>query len=123
MAWHSGDNIDYEEMRTILGSPSVQFCTTYFNPPAVYLEGDDLSENLFRLSLGLSMRFGHSYFAFFEDYQVVELALFTVYSTAVLYDLREKKFPPMYGKDHVWNAYTSNGVKSQGLGLCIHPLN
>lgn len=58
--------IDVEEIRTILGaSPRL----------AGYLEGDDLSENLYRTELKLPIRFGHDAFCFFEDEQVIQKAL------------------------------------------------
>lgn len=50
--------INLEEMRTILGAPNEQIfteCTGDYH----YLEGDDISENVFRLSQDLPMRLGH----------------------------------------------------------------
>jgi hypothetical protein len=76
--------ISFEEIRNILGSPTlaryrhvVQAHVPAF--PAVnqfqYYEGDDLSENSFRVSLGLPIRLGHTSILFHEDYRVVDKAL------------------------------------------------
>jgi hypothetical protein len=62
--------INFEDVRTILGSPSlVEFRTVV--PLAnqfQYFEGDDLSENSFRVSLGMPIRLGHTSMDFYEDY-------------------------------------------------------
>lgn len=52
-----------EELRTILGGTK-----TIENN--VYVEGDDLSENLYRMCIGAPIRFGHSNLGFYEDVKV-----------------------------------------------------
>ncbi|MDR0581129.1 MAG: hypothetical protein LBG04_03395 [Holosporaceae bacterium] len=51
-AWRRVDNIDFEEMRTILGAP-------YGGSMNDYINGDDLSENLYRMCRGIPLRFGY----------------------------------------------------------------
>ena len=49
-----------EEFRTILGYTSdLQFNRKTIYSAEKYLNGDDLSENLYRLCLGLPLRYGH----------------------------------------------------------------
>jgi hypothetical protein len=61
--WYNGHVCDFEEMRTILGFPE--------GLPG-YLNGDDLSENLYRTEQGFPLRFGYSGFCFFEDKKVID---------------------------------------------------
>lgn len=72
--------INFEDIRTILGAPNLaKFRTIVPQPSHVnqfqYLEGDDLSENSFRVSLGLPIRLGHTTMDFYEDYKVIDRAL------------------------------------------------
>lgn len=58
------DIITYEEMRNILGAPKDEH----------YIEGDDLSENLYRAYVQTYMCFSHSDDKYFEDASVVDKA-------------------------------------------------
>ena len=49
MLWGNKVTVKVEEIRTILGAPKDKY----------YQEGDDLCENLYRMELGLPLRFGH----------------------------------------------------------------
>ena len=72
--------VNFEEIRTILGAPTE---TQYYhnniasdNPTNntegyIYLNGDALSENKYRVSLGAKIRFGHSTQPFYEDKKVI----------------------------------------------------
>jgi hypothetical protein len=73
-----------EEVRTILGS-----CREFNR----YLEGDDLSENLFLRSLKLPLRFGHGKLPFIEEEEVLKRAkdvtdIIRLYSNGTLPDIR-----------------------------------
>lgn len=59
---------NFEEIRTILGAT---------NPITNngYREGDDLSENLYRMCVGYPIRFGHSNVPFYEDVRVINKAI------------------------------------------------
>jgi hypothetical protein len=117
--WYGSNNINYEEMLTILGGPPKD-SYVFNNSITNYHEGDDLSENLFRLSLGLKMRFGHSCFAFFEDIGPVFLAICVIYVTAKLYGL-ENLFPPFgTSESDAWSTHSSKTIISFGLGQCTH---
>jgi hypothetical protein len=75
--------INFEEIRNILGAPILaRYRQIVPINPAIpvanhfqYYEGDDLSENSFRVSLGLPIRLGHTSILFHEDYRVVNKAL------------------------------------------------
>jgi hypothetical protein len=66
----SSESVRGEEMRTILGSPAIPGAAVVLGEAArlsilpdtiwQYCEGDDLSENAYRKSLGLCMRWGHT---------------------------------------------------------------
>lgn len=66
--WKSRINnrIQFEEIRTILGSN-----VDVWN----YMQGDDLSENLYRATRGSYMRFGHSTSPYYEDEGVIQKAI------------------------------------------------
>jgi hypothetical protein len=75
--------VNCEEIRTILGS-----CR---DVPG-YLEGDDLSENLYRLSRGGYLRFGHTLIRFYEDKDVIEKAIEVCKKSASSYSI-DKSLP------------------------------
>jgi hypothetical protein len=143
IAWYGnnkyvGHEVDYEEMRNILGGPSRLFYTmiVHNNPninseeSSAYLEGDDLSENLFRLSLIINMhlilnmnsrfnmRFGHNSFTFFEDAFVVWWTLGAIYCTAQFYFDTIRLFPLLLMADDKWNECSSKAIPRTGLGQC-----
>ena len=68
--------VSFEEIRTILGAPTekqyrgIQAKTAALNK-YYYLNGDDLSENKYRVSLGTKIRFGHDVKPFYEDSMVI----------------------------------------------------
>lgn len=65
LPWRESNHVHFEELRNIIGS------TSAVNS---YLEGDDLSENLYRLSLGQPLRFGHSNEIYRESETIVNKA-------------------------------------------------
>ncbi len=66
LPWDNGaGQCDYEEILTIIGRDAA------VPGAAEYLIGDDLSENSYRMSVGLPHRFGHSDFMFLEDTSVL----------------------------------------------------
>ena len=81
LAWKSGTIISYEEMRTVLGLPSD--CGSSFN----YLEGDDLSENLYRICTGIPLRFGHTSDTYFVEAEIINKVVDTIYLNAKNYKI------------------------------------
>lgn len=75
LAWQATGNnrINLEEVRTILGIKNT--ANLYYNSNNFienYLEGDDLSENLYRACIGQFLRFAHVSIPFYEDKKVIE---------------------------------------------------
>ncbi|MDR2067760.1 MAG: hypothetical protein LBP41_02105 [Holosporaceae bacterium] len=67
--WENRDNIlDFEEMRTVLGVPYLGSIENYAQN---YKEGDDLSENLYKMCIGAPLRFGYDNLGFYEDRKVI----------------------------------------------------
>lgn len=70
--------VNFEEIRTILGAPTVaQYRVVVPNNPLhpnpyIFLNGDDLSENKYRVSVNAKLRFGHSGQPFYEDNSVIQ---------------------------------------------------
>lgn len=67
-------HLDFEEMRTILGMPHNSS-----------LNGDDLSENLYRMCTGLPLRFGYSGENFYEDRKVVDRVINVCLKNYIVY--------------------------------------
>jgi len=71
--------VNFEEIRAILGAPTEEqyrakvIKNEYHEDHYYYLNGDDLSENKYRVSLKKKIRFGHGDQAFYEDKNVIEL--------------------------------------------------
>ena len=63
------DLVDFEEIRAILGAPAAI---------QGFLNGDELSENLYRAHIGQPLRFGHGSRGFYEDNKVTDEVLNTV---------------------------------------------
>jgi len=70
---------NFEEIRTILGSQK--------NIIDNYLEGDDISENLYRANTNQPLRFGHSLHTFYEDSRVVNKAISITLSNLKKYSI------------------------------------
>jgi len=51
------------------------------------LEGDDLSENLYRMCIGNPLRFGHRTASFYEDSKVIDKIIHTVTSNQKFYKI------------------------------------
>jgi hypothetical protein len=60
--------VTFEEIRTVLGAPYLGSIENY---PQNYIQGDDLSENLYRMCVGLPLRFGYALQTFYEDVKVI----------------------------------------------------
>ena len=73
---------DLEELRTILGVKIGSF---------KYLNGDDISENLYRVSVGEAVRYGHRSKAFYEDSVVINRYLDVLYLVGKFY-VKDKIF-------------------------------
>lgn len=64
LPWRDGNYIHFEELRNIIGAT---------DRVDRYLEGGDLSENLYRLSLGHLLRFGHTGEIYRESETIVNI--------------------------------------------------
>jgi len=70
--------VNFEEIRTILGAPTfiryraVVPNAPYHPNPYMFLNGDDLSENKYRVSVNAKLRFGHASQPFYEDDSVIQ---------------------------------------------------
>jgi hypothetical protein len=104
---YSADNayVNFEEIRTILGAPTLMRYrhvvpdTAHLNP-YIFLNGDDLSENKYRTSLNTQLRFGHSGQPFYEDNAVIQRVM-TVSGANInnivsipQYNLLEERYKP-----------------------------
>jgi hypothetical protein len=92
LAWNAGNennyahiwsssvpaHLDFEEMRTVLGMP-------YNSNTANYLNGDDLSENLYRMCRGLPLRFGYIGQSFYEDRKVIDRVVNACFGNYIVY--------------------------------------
>jgi hypothetical protein len=84
--WKGSDQIrrifpSFEEIRTILGAPSVTLFSEVTGAPQSifssykYFNGDELSENCYLAETGLPIRLSHEPAVFVEDWNVVDRAL------------------------------------------------
>lgn len=58
-------------------------CDGSFN----YLEGDDLSENLYRICTGIPLRFGHTSDTYFVEAEIINKVVNTIYLNAKNYKI------------------------------------
>jgi hypothetical protein len=84
--------LNVEEFRTICGVSADK--RLFPNCLAVYLEGDDLSENLFLCSIGRPLRFGHEKVPFIEDKSVITKAM-SIVSSNRYYNVPMIVFPSL----------------------------
>lgn len=78
LPWREGEHVHFEELRNIIGAVEAV---------GNYLEGDDLSENLYRLSIGHPLRFGHSNEIYRESEAIVNKAKDIVINNARVFGL------------------------------------
>jgi hypothetical protein len=74
-AWKTGgaaqeQRPDFEEIRNILGLEN-----RHLPPGLIFYNGDDLSENLYRMSIGVPLRFGYGAEEYYEDGRVIDEVL------------------------------------------------
>lgn len=108
--WRADDacqQVLLEEIRTMLGMPK----------NASYIEGDDLSENLYRACTHQPLCFGHESLPFYEDNRVINKVLQVTNSGVVGYLLDfenpnyrnakifDKGYTPYYTKKGLGNSY------------------
>lgn len=76
---------DYEEIRNILGVPVF---AAGINPVHDTINGDDLSENLYRMCIRLPLRIGHvnNGFSFYEDSRVIDRVIVSCTSQKAYYN-------------------------------------
>lgn len=100
--WSSGfpNHLDFEEMRTILGMPHNSNTINYLN-------GDDLSENLYRVCKGLPLRFGYNGQSFYEDRKVINRVINACLKNYIVY---------ITGKDNEVDFQYGNGRPIFGKG-------
>ena len=102
--WSSGflSHLDFEEMRTLLGMP-------HNSNIANYLNGDDLSENLYRMCTGMPLRFGYEGRNFYEDRKVIDRVINACWGNYIVYltgkdshvDFQYNAGRPIFGKGKV----------------------
>ena len=106
--WH----VHFEEIRNILGVKK---------NISDYMEGDDLSENLYRISIGQPIRFGHSEYAYYEDKDIIQdvinnyISIISDYD--VSFDISEFVIPRIFS---IIPKKLSEELLI-GLGDCKHP--
>ena len=93
-------HINFEEMRTLLGMPHNIL-------DAEYLNGDDLSENLYRSCKGMLLRFGYNGDNFYEDRKVINRVINAIINNYIVY---------ITGRDS-WVSFSYNRGRS-GFGKC-----
>ena len=76
--WIDDGILRFEEIRTILGFPSDSVDDNY-------LQGDDLSENLYRMCVGFPLRFGYGYQGFYEDVKVINRVINSCFASYIYY--------------------------------------
>lgn len=95
---------NFEEMRTILGVPYGGTVHQY----NTYREGDDLSENLYRICIGSPIRFGYGNEGFYEDRKVINKVLNAVNESHTFYI-----------KNYTSPSFIFNALgRRNGLGNC-----
>ncbi len=97
---------DFEEIRNILGLKNVGL-----PPGLVFYNGDDLSENLYRMCVGLPLRFGYGADEYYEDSRVIDKVLSCCNFWKMYYN-----FSPKRAK-HAGFSY-DNQSNLQGIGRC-----
>ncbi|MCR5224725.1 MAG: hypothetical protein K6C34_01455 [Alphaproteobacteria bacterium] len=95
-----GSRVLFEDIRTILGVPN------NFKP---YLEGDDLSENLYRMCTANPLRFGYGNSSFYEDHTVIDKVIESVTSHKNFYN-------PIGRTTGKVNFSFTNDANQQGIG-------
>jgi hypothetical protein len=107
--WH----VHFEEIRNILGVTK--------NIGNDYMEGDDLSENLYRISIDQPIRFGHSEYAYYEDESIILDVIGNYFDTicdyGVMFDFSKFIIPRMFS---IIPKKLSEELLI-GLGDCKHP--
>lgn len=100
--------VNFEEVRTILGSSAT-------SPD--FQNEDDLSENLYRYSLGYPLRFGYrSSIAYYEDASVVRRAV----SCCQVAALNHGILPPQIIATGIVPPHITLGDALYGIGGCVH---
>ena len=119
--------VDTEELETILGNIVCEIKPMNLRKPDVYsepLNGSDLSENLYRICVGIPLRFGYSDYSFYEDSLVIEriMALYNMLEKYYLCNTRnkrvnrEKPIDARHGVDYL--THWIRGSYKKGLGKC-----
>lgn len=76
------DYVNFEELRTVLG---VTYRGSIDQYQQNYLQGDDLSENLYRMCIGIPLRFGYGRDCFYEDTKVIDRVVNSCLKNFLLY--------------------------------------
>ena len=119
--------VDTEELETILGNIVDEIKPMNLRKPEVYsepLNGSDLSENLYRICVGIPLRFGHSDYSFYEDSLVIEriMALYNMLEKYYICNTRNRRVnhkklnEAKHGFDYLTNSI--KGIYKKGFGKC-----
>jgi hypothetical protein len=113
-----GGRLDFEEIRTILGDTG-----EFFHDKCLFqfLHGDELSENAFRLSIGIPIRLGYGKFAcqpresFVEDIRLFDKALESAGNVVNL--LFRRDVSPIFDKSvaSISSLRGTNGIGRYGI--------
>jgi hypothetical protein len=108
----AGYHVNFEEIRNILGTCS------YVNG---YINGDDLSENLYRLSRSQYVRFSHSAHPYYENETVIEKAINSVSNNAHFYGI-DVSIAANHEHHEIIQDYSSANLL-EGFNHCKYPKN
>ncbi len=123
LPWHfNGEYINFEEMRTILGFS----CT---DSSKHYLQGDDLSEDLYRVCVGKPLRFGYGHQGFYEDNIVIYRVINTNFTNYIYYCgstnlIKRRKHARIPGDNSIpevvnFNYDDKDGIDGLGKFKCL----
>jgi hypothetical protein len=97
---------DFEEMRNILGIKNIGLPVGL-----VFYNGDDLSENLYRMSVGQPLRFGYVLAEYYEDSRVIDVIISICNFWKEHYNFSPRRMKRA-------NFEYTNASNQQGMGSC-----
>ncbi|MDR3327763.1 MAG: hypothetical protein LBT04_06540 [Prevotellaceae bacterium] len=103
--------VNFEELRTILGGNTES---------DKYENGDELSENLYRLCRNEPLRFGHSSCPYYESNVVIQRAIDSLNRIKDFFNIADIKLLGIIGENDVKPPFqtTDAGSIDEGLGGC-----
>lgn len=108
-----GYNVNFEEIRNILGT---------YNSMEGYKNGDDLSENLYRISRKQFLRFSHNQHSYFENEKIITQIETDILSIAPYYAINVQELEVRYNDCEPILSYTDKNLL-EGISYCKYPKN